>query len=100
MQELDAMKDGLLEAHARLLLVRRAEQVYEDVCAEEARVVKEAEEVLERARAGSAQRVAAAKAEVQKADASFREYQKQFNSAHGTALDLAPASRSGGHTRL
>ena len=100
MSDLELMKGGLLEAHALLLLVRRAEQKYAEVHTEEEKVVKEAEKVLAEARALSALREASALKGVEAAIAALRDYQKEFASEYSVALELMPAPRGGGHTRL
>ena len=128
-EELEAIKGGLLESHARLLIIRRAERDLDGVVEEEQRVMDEVQAVLGDAQAASAfrleearkreadmvakakgvfeaekqasdQRVAAARNEVNKSTIELRAYQQAFQKEWGISLDLLPTARSVGHTKL
>ena len=95
MNELEQMKEGLLEAHALYLMVQRAEQAHRAVCAKQAENRVSAKQLYDDAvQACKAAETESAGA-VSGAKGALLAFQEEFKRQFGVMLDMSGAKPIG-----
>ena len=99
MSEMESLKDALLEAHARFVLLQRAEFQHREVGQVEGGMVAAARQRYELECGASKERVEASAKLVAEARLELQDFQKGFQTKFGVPLDLLNAKPTA-QTRL